>query len=344
MIDGNNVKNSRRPAAMISSGTGSLEGLVFTRRTAEWRGETREGDVYKFPFIRSNSVNVNWKPVMPMKSILVPVEVHDRTESILSTALAFAGNFDAQITGFALSPATTPFLAADVIGASVIYEPLAEYDEESSQKSRAAFEDFMKRHGVSKRADGIEGTTWSWKNDVPPGDHMTGILGRVFDITIVGRSEPRVKGPRATTLDAALFDSGRPILIAPPRPPATIGKRVVIAWNRSTETARAVAMGMRLLKKADDVTVLAVEGSHVPGPTADELVAYLRDHGITARALAVAQNKRGPGATILEEATAVGCDLLIKGAFTQSRLRQIIFGGATQHILTETELPVFMAH
>ena len=279
-----------------------------------------------------------------MKTVLVPVEAHDRTDSILSTALALAGNFGSQITGFALSPATTPFLAADVIGASVIYEPLAEYNEELDDKARQAFEGFMRTHAVPPRSAGKDGINWNWRKDVPPGDHMVGILGRVFDITVVGRSEPRVSGPRSTTLDAALFDSGRPILIAPPRPPETIGKRVVIAWNRSTETARTVAFAMRLLKRAEEVVVLAVEGSHVPGPTAEELIAYLRAHDIPSRGLSTGQSKRTAGEAILEEAAALGSDLVLKGAFTQSRLRQIIFGGATQHILTETELPVFMAH
>jgi len=282
--------------------------------------------------------------VKPMKSILVPVEMHDRTQSVLSTALAFSRNFDSQITGFALSPSTTPFLAADVIGASVIYEPLAEYNEETSDKARTGFEAFMRERSISSRPGSAGGVSWAWKKDVPPGDHMVGFLGRVFDITVVGRSEPRVSGPRSTTLDAALFDSGRPILIAPPSPPETIGKRIAIAWNRSTETARTVAFAMRLLKKADEVVVLSVEGSQVPGPTADDLTAYLRLHDIPSRTLSTGQAKRTAGEAILEEATALGSDLVLKGAFTQSRIRQIIFGGATQHILTETELPVFMAH
>ncbi|HET7411124.1 MAG TPA: universal stress protein [Pararhizobium sp.] len=300
--------------------------------------------IYNVPFIGSKSAEVNKMPVHMMKAMLVPIENHDRTRSILSTALAFARNFDSQICGFALSPATTPFLAADVIGASVIYEPLADYNEESATQARGLFESFMKEQAIPRRTSEASGVTWSWKNDVPPGDHMVGILGRVFDVTVVGRSEPRVSGPRSTTLDAALFDSGRPILIAPPTAPESIGRRILIAWNRSTETARTVAVAMPLLKQADEIVVLAVEGSHVPGPMAEELISYLRTHGISARSLSIAPGKRGAGATILEEAAALGSDLVVKGAFTQSRLRQIIFGGATQHLLTETEVPVFMAH
>lgn len=279
-----------------------------------------------------------------MKTILVPVESHDRTEAILTAALAYARNFASSITGFALAPATTPFLAADVIGASVIYEPLAEYNEESAQKARTAFERFMSGHSVRRGSAAGDGPAWTWRNDVPPGDHMVGHLGRIFDIIVVGRPEARVSGPRAATLDAALFDSGRPILIAPPEAPETVGRRILIAWNRSTETARTVALAMPLLMQADEVVVLTVEGSQIAGPTGEELISYLRAHGRSARALSVDPGKRGPGAAILDEARELGCDLVIKGAFTQSRIRQIIFGGATQHILTETEVPVFMAH
>ncbi|MGN6551451.1 MAG: universal stress protein [Pararhizobium sp.] len=278
-----------------------------------------------------------------MKTVLVPVEAHDRTDGILDTAVAFVRNFASCLTGFPLAPATTPFLAADVIGASVIYEPLAEYNEESVAKARALFEAAMRRHEIKRSTSGEE-PSWSWRNDVPPGDHVVGNLGRVYDVTVVGRPEARLSGPRGATLDAALFDSGRPILIAPPVPTETVGRRVLIAWNRSTETARTVAFAMPVLRQAEEIVVLSVEGSQVAGPTGEELVAYLRLNGLSARALSTAQAKGGPGPTILAEARELGSDLVVKGAFTQSRIRQIIFGGATQHIITETELPVFMAH
>lgn len=269
-----------------------------------------------------------------MKSILVPVEDHDRTEAILSAAALFAEKFGSRAMGFALSPATTPFLAADVVGASILYEPLTEQSEQSAANSRQMFEKFMTERKIA----------WDWREGVAPGDHMVGYLGRVFDITVVGRPEQRISGPRPLTLDAALFDSGRPVLIAPPVVPASIGSNIVIAWNRSTETARAVAFALPVLEQARDIVVLTVEGSGVPGPDGDELALYLAARGITARAVTVDPGKRGAGETILAEAAALGCDLLIKGAFTQSRLRQIIFGGATRHILEEATIPVFMAH
>jgi len=279
-----------------------------------------------------------------MKSILVPVEAHDRTETILSTALFFARIFSSRITGFALAPATTPFLAADVVGASIIYEPLVEHNEERSAEARRLFHSFMAGEKIPA-ADSVDGgPSWSWKENVPAGDHMVGYLGRVYDVTVVGRAGQQMSGPRALTLDAALFDSGRPVLIAPPEKPASVGKRVVVAWNQSSETAHAVALALPVLARAEDVVVLSVEGSGVPGPSGEDLAAYLGINGIKARTMNVKSDSRSAGAAILEEAGALDCDLLIKGAFTQSRLRQIIFGGATRHILENAEVPVFMVN
>jgi nucleotide-binding universal stress UspA family protein len=147
-----------------------------------------------------------------------------------------------------------------------------------------------------------------------------------------------------TTLEAALFESGRPILIAPPRPPEALGKNIVIAWNGSTETARTIAFAMPFLAQAERVNVLTVEGGGVLGPTGTEVVRHLGRSGISATAAEVAPGERSVGEAILEEAAAEGADLLVKGAYTHSRLRQMIFGGATSHILDAADLPVFMAH
>ncbi len=147
-----------------------------------------------------------------------------------------------------------------------------------------------------------------------------------------------------STLETALFESGRPILIAPPNAPDHVGETVMIAWNGSPKSARTIAMTMRVLKQAKKVVVLVVEGAGVPGPTADEVARHLQRNGVAVEARTVQRGSRSPGVAILEEAATDGCDLLVKGAYTQSRLRQMIFGGATSHIIAETSLPVLMAH
>ena len=90
---------------------------------------------------------------------------------------------------------------------------------------------------------------------------------------------------------------------------------------------------MPLLTGARVVTVVGVRGWGVPGPNADQLCGHLQRNGISASARTIETDGRSPGEVILDECAALGADLLVKGAYTQSRLRQLIFGGATRHIM-----------
>jgi nucleotide-binding universal stress UspA family protein len=101
-------------------------------------------------------------------------------------------------------------------------------------------------------------------------------------------------------------------------------------------------MAMPILRKAKRVVVLGVEGSMVPGPSGRDAVMHLECHDIAASEKSVTNRGQRPGAVLLAEARALGADLLIKGAYTQSRLRQMVFGGATQYVLAAAELPVFL--
>ena len=120
---------------------------------------------------------------------------------------------------------------------------------------------------------------------------------------------------------------------------------MLIAWNGSTEQTRAIAFAMPLLQQAERVKVLTIPGgAGVPGPSGEQLTRCLQRNGIIAISLTVELEGRSTGETILATAASQDCDLLIKGAYTQSRLRELIFGGTTRHILANATLPVFLAH
>jgi len=280
---------------------------------------------------------------MSFKTILLPVEQHDLMNSTLSAALVLAQKFDSYIEGFASRVAMPTAFALGDVGPLPI--PALEQEiVDNEKRSRSLFESFMQEHGVPLAADSKTPSS-GWLENAPEGDHFVGSHGRVFDIIVLGKPGRDPKGPRMTTLEAGLFDSGRPVLIAPPSPQPQMGTNVLIAWNCSTEQARATAFAMPLLKRASRVTVLTVEGgAAVPGPTGQQLCRYLQLNGVSAKPLTVGLDGRLTGEVILAHAKALGCDLLIKGAYTQSRLRQMIFGGTTRHILSNTELPVLMAH
>jgi nucleotide-binding universal stress UspA family protein len=123
-----------------------------------------------------------------------------------------------------------------------------------------------------------------------------------------------------------------------------MGRSIVIAWNGSTETARAIAFAMPLLLKAERVVVLTVTGGTVPGPAGERIARSLRINGVAAQALDVEPEGRPTGEVVLVNAQKLGADLLVKGAYTQSRMRQLIFGGATRYLLDHVTLPMLMAH
>jgi nucleotide-binding universal stress UspA family protein len=279
---------------------------------------------------------------MEFKTILVPTEQHDLMNSTLETALLLARRFDSYIEGFALH-VTTPaaaFATSDAGGVFILEQEIAE----NAKQTRTLFETFMQEHGVP-RGGLTTALSSEWLEDAPEGDHFVGNHGRLFEVIVLGRPGRDLKGSRMATLEAALFESGRPVLIAPPSPQTQMGTNVLIAWNCSTEQARTIAFAMPILKRASRVVVLTVEGgTAVPGPTGQQLCHYLQLSGVPAKPLTVGLSGRVTGEAVLEHANALGCDLLIKGAYTQSRLRQFIFGGTTRYILSNALLPVFMAH
>jgi len=238
---------------------------------------------------------------------------------------------------------TTPaaaFATSDAGGVFILEQEIAE----NAKRSRSLFENFMQEHGVP-RGGPTTVLSSKWLEDALAGDHFVGSHGRLFDVIVLGRPGRDLKGSRMATLEAALFESGRPVLIAPPSPRTQMGTNVLIAWNCSTEQARTIAFAMPILKRASRIVVLTVEGgAAVPGPTGQQLCHYLQLSGVPAKPLTVGLNGRLTGEAVLEHANALGCDLLIKGAYTQSRLRQFIFGGTTRYILSNALLPVFMAH
>ena len=214
-----------------------------------------------------------------------------------------------------------------------------------TKKAKRIFETFMQQHDVPRATETTKSMSFGWLDDASEGESFIGSYGRVFDVIVMKRRDEHSGPMHDRAIETGLFESGRPILLSPPLPPRQIATNVLIAWNCSTEQARAIALAMPLLQKADRITVLTViGGTGVAGPSAEQLIRYLRRNGIVAEAKGVELDSRSTGEAILATAQSLGCDLLIKGAYTQSRLRQWIFGGATQHVLENAALPVLLAN
>src|SRR6267154_416515 len=189
-----------------------------------------------------------------MKNILVPTEPHDSMPSVLETALLMGRKFNSHIEVFAVRPAIGNIVTMDPVNSLTIVS-LRDNDLELVKQSRGIFESFMRGKQVPCLEEVSPTVSYAWLDGAPDGDNFVGSYGRVFDTIILGRPGRSRQGPRMTTLEAALFESGRPVLLTPPVPPRSLGENILIAWNCSTEQARATALAMPLLAKAGRVII-----------------------------------------------------------------------------------------
>jgi nucleotide-binding universal stress UspA family protein len=282
---------------------------------------------------------------MGMKTILIPATRGESTRAALHTALLLAKRFDSYMEGFALRWSFSAFAGIEAAGV-VPVEAFPRENEEEERQARLLFETFMQEHGVPRAGGAAKGgLSFGWLENAPEGDSFVGSLGRVFDVIVMARPDAGASGLHHRAIESAIFESGRPLLLAPPSSPREIASNILVHWNSSTEQARATALAMPLLERADRVTVLHVVGGNaVPGPSAEHLLRYLARNGVKAEPMTVELEGRTTGEAVLKAAEKTGCNLLIKGAYTQSRLRQIVFGGVTRHVLENASMPVLLAH
>ena len=287
---------------------------------------------------------------MSIAKILVPVRGDGKGDNVLAHAAAIARRHNAHIEavhcrarpqdliphGGAVPPALREQLEAQAV-------ELANAEEASLQER---FRDRLARLGLELIETGIpprDRPSAGWCEE--QGKQMDVIKrhGRLADLVAVAKPD-RDRNLGVNTLKAALFSTGRPVLICPPAEtaPQVLGARIAIAWNGSAEAARAVALALPLIQAADEIIVLdGGTGDH--GAGGDELLRYLEIRGVKARREPISGGDN-PGAAILAAAAAVGADLLVMGAYSHSREHESVFGGATQHVVDRTTMPVVMVH
>ncbi|WP_243443995.1 universal stress protein [Asaia prunellae] len=154
---------------------------------------------------------------------------------------------------------------------------------------------------------------------------------------------PNDNARASEVLHAVLYDSGCPLVIAPPSPPVTSGTRLCIAWNGTAEAASALRGAIPYARQAQAVQILTSVDYHRRGPEADTVQDYLKLHGINAEIRAFKSIERDVGAGILAACADFGADMLTMGAYSHSRLRQMILGGATRHVLETAGITVLMS-
>lgn len=287
---------------------------------------------------------------MAIKKILVPFEDAKLGSGALSAALTLGRDFDANVSVLHVRPdprsAAMAYMGEPVSASMIdsIMQSMEKRTASEAAKAKKAFDEACAKGkvpaGGKNPAPGKFSATFT--DETGYEDVSIREQGRVADLLVMARPQGDLAASQRLSLEAALIDTGRPLLVVPPKAPAKIGTSVAIAWNGSSQSSRAVAMAMDFIVAAKSVTVLVAkeENSDYSG---EELQGYLAAHGIKAKVVAVAA-KGDAGKALLAAAAKAGTDLLVMGAYGHSRVRELVLGGVTKHVLQTTTIPALMAH
>ena len=211
--------------------------------------------------------------------------------------------------------------------------------ERIEAEHRAQFEDVVRRHGIRPESE--------WRS-LPYLSSEVGVHAYYADLVVIARPESasETAGPPGLA-ESLVLSSGRPIIMFPPRGTVSAVRRILVAWNATRESIRAVADALPLLAKAEAVAVLVVDHQRQPAghgqePGAD-IARHLARHGAKVEVRRLSSSGKDVGQLLLSQATAFGADLLVMGAYGHSHLREWMFGGVTRTVLYEAGFPVLMS-
>jgi nucleotide-binding universal stress UspA family protein len=245
---------------------------------------------------------------------------------------------------------------AHLVGIAFIYDPvipdgtlggipvdLIELQrEENSKAAQAAVERFE----ASAKAAGVSAETRALEATFGSGATLFASIARRFDLAVVGQTEREQGASEELLIEAALFESGRPLLIVPYIQRSGLKlDRVIACWDGGRTAARAIADAMPFLEQAKAVDVVTVAEERKQEEIAGaSMTAHLARHGIRATSRQMPKGDISVDNVILSYAADAGADFLVMGGYGHSRLREFILGGVTRGILASMTLPVLMSH
>ena len=273
-------------------------------------------------------------------SLLVPLSGGPNCRGALRTALAVARAFDARVDALHVRINAVQAIPAMAEGVtSVLVDQLMDSIEarvaERSKAAGAIYQELC----LDAAPEGLRSnlTTLDGRAEATIAQR-----GRLADLIVFEAFDEDDGADYPINLEAALFETGRPVLLAPPSGVDSLGSKVLLAWNDTVESARAMAAALPFLAGAESVTAVTVRDRCDADP--EDVLAYLKDHAIDATARNLKPDYRPVGEQLQDEAVAAGADLLVMGAYSHSRLRELVLGGVTESITKAPRVPVFMAH
>ena len=283
-----------------------------------------------------------------IRKIILPVRGDGKADNVFAHAAALANRFKAQVVvthcrtrpgdllplGF---PVPT-FMKKQMIDHAI---EIANLEEKTL---RATITKLAKKFKL-KLTDSPTGksASFSWVEEAGRQVDVIKRHGRLADLIAVPK--PDSGGALGVNrLKGALFHTGRPVLMCPNtgKVAKDFGSHIAIAWNGSTEAARAVALTLSLIESAKTISILT-GGEEINGASAENLAAYLKIRGLKST-IERFKPSRNIGSDLLKQCTVIGADLMIMGAYGDSYEKEIVFGGNTQTIIDSATMPIVLVH
>lgn len=289
---------------------------------------------------------------MGIASVLAMIDGGTGSDSAVRTALAVGRAFNAYVEFLhvEIEPESIIPVVAEGMPATTMSGLIEGAREMSAERAKAA-------QAVTRAAVDGAGLTLGDPDDDPVAGTFSvawrRVLGsessegprraRLFDLTVMARPSDEALLEGGSPLIDVLFESGRPVLMAPPTAPDAVGTTVAVAWRDTADAARAVAAANPFLREAGAVTLLTVQERDAETPLPD-VGRYLRRHGVKPTSVALPEGSADTASRLLAAAGEAGADLMVMGAYGHSRLRELILGGVTRDVLKSAEIPVLMVH
>lgn len=279
---------------------------------------------------------------MSYKTILVYFNNDKQASRLIGAATNMASQQEAHVVGLFVTPRVPVY---PEVGPGMTGELLKAHEalyREESDAIREKFESAMKGQSFSAEWRHVSAGYYQASGEII--EHA-----RMADILIVPQTDPENPDPNyAGVAEDLLIGCGRPVFIVPAYGEhGMFGKNVMVAWNGSRESARAVFDALPILKRAESVRVLSVESKdfdgskNVPGA---EIATMLSRHGVICDVAVSAGSSLHPGDELLARLADANCDLLVMGAYGHSRVTEFVFSGVSRHMLRNMTVPLLMSH
>jgi nucleotide-binding universal stress UspA family protein len=286
-----------------------------------------------------------------LRTILVPLAQSLAGEPALQAALAVAKRMKSHIRAMFVRPqpeiamSYLPILPMVGAAAGVTRDAIAREGRQAAEAERVSFDAWRSRQKLpGAPADArLDSCFATWTEQVGEIEPVVTHFGRVSDLIVMSRFAANdLVAERC--FDAAVFGSGRPMLVVSTPPPWDMLDHVMIAWNGSLEASRAVFGAMPLLRAAGRVSIFCVQEAETDQASGAELAEALSWYGIPTHHVGGPETQGSTGAALLAMARGSETTLIVMGAYTHSRLRQSFLGGVTREVLADATIPVLMSH